>query len=113
MFEGKVAISNMLKDKAVIPDYDGVPTVVFTVPELARVGLLEHETRARGPDADVRYTDTSDWYSNYRVGETTAAVKILIDTATDRIVGAHMLGPEVRELINFGGFAMKLDLTTC
>lgn len=112
VFEGKVAVSNMLKDKTVVPNYDGMPTVVFTVPELARVGLLEHEAKARGLDVDVRYTDTSDWYSNYRVGETTAAVKIVIDRATDRIVGAHMLGPEYAELINFCGLAMKLDLTT-
>jgi len=112
VFEAKVATSNMLKNRTTVPDYDGVPTVVFTVPELARVGLLEADARARGIDIDVRYTDTSGWYSNYRVGETTAAVKILVDRATDRIVGAHMFGPEYGELINFCGLAMKLDLTT-
>jgi len=36
--------------------------------------------------------DTSGWYSNYRIGETTAAAKVLIDRSTDRIVGAHLLG---------------------
>ncbi len=112
VFEAKVATSNMLKNKTTVPDYDGVPTAVFTVPELARVGLLEADARARGIDIDVRSTDTSGWYSNYRVGETTAAVKILVDKATDRIVGAHMFGPEYGELINFCGLAMKLDLTT-
>jgi len=42
----------------------------------------------------VRYSDTSGWYSysNYRIGETTAAAKILIDRSSDRIVGAHLLG---------------------
>src|SRR5690606_25542573 len=94
------------------PDYSGVPTAVFTIPELARVGLLEHEARNRGLNVDVRFTDTSGWYSNYRVGETTAAVKILIDTATDTIVGAHMLGPDYAELINLCGLAMTLGLTT-
>jgi glutathione reductase (NADPH) len=112
VFEAKVATSNMLENKTTVPDYDGVPTAVFTVPELARVGLLEADARARGIDIDVRYTDTSGWYSNYRVGETTAAVKILVDKATDWIVGAHMFGPEYGELINFCGLAMKLDLTT-
>jgi glutathione reductase (NADPH) len=112
VFEGKVAASNMLKNNTTVPDYDGVPTAVFTVPELARVGLLEADARARGIDIDVRYTDTSGWYSNYRVGETTAAVKILVDNATDAIVGAHMLGPEYGELINLCGLAMQLGLTT-
>ncbi|MEO5723600.1 MAG: NAD(P)/FAD-dependent oxidoreductase, partial [Ilumatobacteraceae bacterium] len=94
------------------PDYNGIPTAVFTVPELARVGLLEADANASGIDLDVRYTDTSGWYSNYRIGETTAAVKILVDTATDTIVGAHMFGPEYGELINFCALAIKLQLTT-
>ncbi|MGH8826927.1 MAG: dihydrolipoyl dehydrogenase family protein, partial [Jiangellaceae bacterium] len=78
----------------------------------ARVGLLEQEAVDRGIDLDVRYTDTSGWYSNYRIAETTAAVKILIDRSNDLIVGAHLLGPEYGELINVIGLAMKLRLTT-
>jgi glutathione reductase (NADPH) len=112
VFEGKVAASNMLKGATVNPDYDGVPTAVFTIPELARVGLLEDDANAKGLDPDVRYHDTSGWYSNYRIGETTAATKILIDRSTDTIVGAHMLGPDYGELINFLGLAIKLQLTT-
>src|SRR5205085_1494457 len=112
VFEGKVATSNMLKRSRTVPDYNGVPTAVFTIPELARVGLLEAEARTQGIDLEVRYSDTSRWYSNYRVGETTAGVKILIDQSTDMIVGAHMLGPEYAELINFCALAMKLGLTT-
>ncbi len=112
VFEGKVAASNMLKNATTVPDYDGVPTAVFSVPELARVGLLEADATARGIHVDVRYTDTSSWYSNYRIGETVAAVKILVDTSTDTIVGAHMFGPEYAELINFCALAIKLRLTT-
>lgn len=112
VFEGKVAASNMLKATTTVPNYGGVPTVVFTIPELARVGMLEQEAKDQGIDVDVRYRDTSGWYSNYRIGETTAATKILIDRSSDRIVGAHLLGPEYAELINFLGLAMKLDLTT-
>ena len=112
VFEGKVAASNMLKDTTTVPDYTGVPTAVFTIPELVRVGLLEQEARDRGLDIDVRYRDTSGWYSNYRIGETTAATKILIDRATDTIVGAHLLGRGYGELINIVGLAMKINLTT-
>jgi glutathione reductase (NADPH) len=110
--EGKVAASNMLKGTTTVPDYTGVPTAVFTIPELTRVGLLEQDARDHGLDVEVRYNDTSGWYSNYRIGETTAAAKILIDRSSDRIVGAHLLGPEYGELINFLGLAIKLDLTT-
>lgn len=110
--EGKVAASNLLKGATVVPDYTGIPIVVFTVPELARVGMLEQDARARGIDIDVRYNDTSSWFSNYRTGESMAATKILVDRATDRIVGAHMFGPEYAEVINIIGLGMKLGLTT-
>jgi glutathione reductase (NADPH) len=112
VFEGKVAASNMLKGTTTVPDYTGVPTAVFTIPELTRVGLLEQQAREQGIDVDVRYRDTSSWYSNYRLGETTAATKILVDRSTDLVVGAHLLGPEYGELINVVGLAMKLGLTT-
>ncbi|MDE0777847.1 MAG: NAD(P)/FAD-dependent oxidoreductase [Nocardioides sp.] len=110
--EAKVAASNMLKGTTTTPDYTGIPTAVFTIPELARVGMLESEARAAGIDLAVRYSDTSGWYSNYRIGETTAAAKILIDTSTDQIVGAHLLGSEYGELINTLALAVKLGLTT-
>jgi len=110
--EAKVAASNMIKDTTTTPDYAGIPTAVFTIPELARVGMLESEARAAGIDLAVRYSDTSGWYSNYRIGETTAAAKILIDKANDQIVGAHLLGPEYGELVNTLGLAIKLGLTT-
>ena len=110
--EAKVAASNMLKGTTRIPDYTGIPTAVFTIPELARVGLLEAEARDQGIDLAVRYSDTSGWFSNYRIGESTAAAKILVDESTDRIVGAHLLGPEYGELINTLGLAIKTGLTT-
>ncbi len=112
VFEGKVAASNMVKSATNTPDYAGIATVVFTIPELARVGLLEADALDAGLDLDVRYTDTSGWYSNYRIGETTAAAKILIDRSSDTIVGAHMLGPGYAELINICALAIKLGLTT-
>ena len=67
VFEGKVAASNMLNATTTVPDFAGVPTAVFTIPELARVGMLEQEARDQGIDVDVRYSDTSGWYSNYRI----------------------------------------------
>lgn len=112
VFEGKVAASNMLKAQTTVPDYDGIATVVYTIPELARVGMLEADARQTGIDLDVRYRDTTGWYSNFRIGETTAATKILVDRSSDVIVGAHLFGPGYGELINFCALAIKLRLTT-
>jgi len=110
--EAKVAASNMLKGTTTTPDYTGIPTAVFTIPELVRVGMLEADATEHGIDLAVRYSDTSSWYSSYRIGETTSAAKILIDRSTDKIVGAHLLGPESGELANTLGLAIKLGLTT-
>lgn len=110
VIEGKVAASNMLKDTQTAPDYAGIPTAVFTVPEVARVGMLESEARDAGYDVDVRFTDTGDWYSNYRIGETSAAAKVLVDKSNGKILGAHLFGPEYGELINFFELAIKLGL---
>ena len=112
VIEGKVAASNMLGNKKIVPDYSGIPTVVFAVPELARVGLLEEEAHSQGLDIEVRYSDTGSWFSNYRIGETSAAAKILIDKSNGLVVGAHLFGPEYGELINFFGLAIKLGLTS-
>ncbi len=111
--EAKVAASNMLKTTTTAPDYMGIPTAVFTIPELVRVGMSEAEATAEeGIDLAVRFSDTSTWYSSYRIGETTSAVKILIDRTTDLIVGAHLLGPGSGELVNTLGLAIKVGLTT-
>jgi len=61
----------MIKGATTTPDYTGIPTAVFTIPELVRVGMLEAEATEHGIDLAVRYSDTSGWYSSYRVGETT------------------------------------------
>jgi len=112
VFEGKVAASNMLKGNKTKPDYRGVPSAVFTIPELARVGMLEEEAEEAGYNIRVAENDTGIWYSNLRVGETCAATRIIIDKDTDTILGAHLLGPEYGEIINFFGLAMRLSLTT-
>ena len=111
--EAKVAASNMLKATTTTPDYTGIPTAVFTIPELVRVGLSEAEaTATEGIDLAVRFSDTSSWYSSYRIGETTSAAKILIDRSTDLVVGAHLLGPGAGELVNTLGLAIKVGITT-
>lgn len=109
VFEGKIAASNMLKDKRTAPDYIGVPSVVFTIPELARVGLLEEEARERG-EVDVSFTDTSSWFSQKRLGESHAGAKIIAGEG-GQILGAHMFGPDAAEFINIFSLAIKLGLT--
>jgi glutathione reductase (NADPH) len=106
-YQGTIVASNLLKGNTRTPDYRGIPSVVFTVPPLARVGLTESQAGQRQLDLRVKTEDTSDWYSNRRVAETCAMYKVIVDSKTDRIVGAHLLGPHAEEVINLFGLAIR------
>jgi glutathione reductase (NADPH) len=108
--EGQVVAANLLEGNHEIPDYAGVPSAVFTIPELARVGLLEADAKAQNLDVEVKFTDMSDWYTVERIGETHAAAKVLIENGSGRIVGAHLLEPDASEVINIFGLAMRTGL---
>jgi glutathione reductase (NADPH) len=110
--DGRVVASNLLGGQRTPVDYSGVPSVVFTLPPLAAVGLGERE--ARDCDFDVRIScqRTPDWYSSRRVNEAAAGFKILADGASGRLLGAHLLGPGADELINVFALAIRGGLTT-
>jgi len=109
--EGGVVAQNLLRGNTQIPDFSGTPTVVYTIPPLARVGLLEREAREQGLRFHVRQEDTSGWYSSHRVGLTHTGAKALIEEDTGRILGAHVLGHGADEVINLFGLAMRAGLT--
>lgn len=106
-YEGRIVATNLLEGHRVTPDYDAIPSVAFTLPPLASVGLREEEARARGLRFTVRHEDTASWYSSRRLGEEFSAFKILVEEGTARILGAHLLGPHADETINLFALAMR------
>ncbi len=106
-YEGRVAAENILSGNRRKTRYEAIPTVVYTVPPLAAVGLQERAARERGLRFRVHREDTSGWYSSRRVGETCSGSKVLIEEGSDRILGAHLLGPQADELINLFTLAMR------
>ena len=111
-YEGKIAAENLLTGNHRRPNYDGIPTVVFTVPPLASVGLQESAARDRGLAFRVNHEDTSSWYSSRRVAERYSGFKTLIDEQTGRILGAHLLGPDAAEIIDIFALAIRKGLTS-
>ena len=91
--EGHVVASNLLHGNAATPDYGGVPSVVFTIPPLASVGLTEAEARRQGRRVRVACDQTGTWYSNRRIREHAGAFKTIVEDGTDRVLGAHVFGP--------------------
>ena len=65
--EGITAASNILKSNRKTPDYRGIPTVTFTIPPLASVGLTEEQVASKGLHFRVNKSETSGWYSSNRL----------------------------------------------
>jgi glutathione reductase (NADPH) len=110
-YEGRVIGANILEGTNTAIDYAAIPSVVFTIPPLARVGLGEGEARKAGLRFTTRYEDTSTWYSSRRVAERASAFKLLIEEDSHRLLGAHLLGPHADETINVFSLAIRLGVT--
>ncbi len=108
--EGLAAASNLLKGNHRQPNYLGVPTVVFTLPPLASVGLQEDEAAKQGLKFEVKHGDTSGWYSSRRIGLKYSGYKTLVEEDTGRILGAHLLGGHAEEVINIFALAIRTGL---
>lgn len=111
-FEAHVAASNLIRGNRRRIEYPPIPMVVFTQPPLASVGWQEEDARRQGLKVKINQARTSTWYSSRRVNEQASGYKVLIDADTDRIVGAHLLGPHADELVNLFALAMRAGLTT-
>ena len=110
--EAHAVVANLLEDKETTVDYTGIPSVVFTLPPLARVGLQEAEARAQGLRFRMKHESVPRWFTARRVNEPCYAFKVLVEEGSERILGAHLIGPEASEVINLFGFAMRNGLTT-
>lgn len=109
--DGKVVAGNLLEGNRHRPDYRGVPSVAFTLPPIAAVGLGEAEARAAGLRFRINREKVPDWYTARRVAETVYGFKTLVEEGTGRILGAHLVGPHADEVINVLGLAIRHGLT--
>jgi glutathione reductase (NADPH) len=110
-YDGGIVARNILEGNKHRPDYRYVPSVAFTIPPIAAVGLAEAEARAKGLKFRVRSEKVSDWYTALRLNESVYGFKILIEVGSDRILGAHLVGPHAEEVVNLFGVAIRHGLT--
>ena len=108
--QGGVAAANVLGGDRVF-DPAVTPSVAFTDPPLAGVGLIEAQAVAQGLAVSGSVVDTTGWASSRRVGARAAGAKVLVDKATGRVVGAHLLGHHAEDVINVFAVAMTAGLT--
>jgi len=94
-----VAVAEILAGQAGHVNYGAIPGVVYTWPEVAAVGQTEEELKAAGITYSVgKFPFTANGRAR-AIGETEGFVKILADKETDRILGAHIIGPDAGTLI--------------
>jgi glutathione reductase (NADPH) len=108
--EGEVVAANLLKGNHRKPDLAAAASIVFTLPSVASVGLLESAAKEQGLKFRVNHQDTSTWYSSRRLRAKHSAFKVLIEEGSDRILGAHVIGPHAEEQINLFTLAIRSEI---
>jgi dihydrolipoamide dehydrogenase len=94
-------------------EYDArcVPAVIFTSPEMASVGLLEAQAQEQGREVKVGTFPFAASGRAVSLMETDGFVKVIADAKTDELLGVHMIGPEVTELIAEAALAIEMGAT--
>ncbi len=109
--EEGVAVAEILAGKNPVLNYMSIPSVVYTFPEIASVGLSEKEAKDLGV---ITTTGSFPFGANSRAKcthEDVGFVKIVADAATDKIIGVHIIGPHASELIASGVLAIVNQMT--
>ncbi len=109
--DAKVVVGNLLDGNKHCPDYRAIPSVAFTIPPIASVGLSEEEARSGQLKFTIKSEQTSTWFTARRVAESVYGYKVMVEEETNLIIGAHLVGPHVDEVINLFGLAMRHGIT--
>ena len=111
---GRVAAANALAGDGTRParvDYTGLPSVVFTRPQLASAGPTEADARASGYDCACRVLDLADVPRALVNRDTRGAVKLVADAATGRVLGVHALADGAGEMMLAATYAIKAGMS--
>jgi len=109
--EGIVAVNNAL-DREMKMDYTAIPSAVFTDPEIGSVGMKESEAKERGMEVTVGRFPYGANGKALCMGEENGFVEVVVDKATDRVVGCSIVGAHATDLIGEVALAVKAGLTT-
>ena len=85
--------------------------MLFTIPPMATVGLSEAKAREEGLKFKMKSQKASDWFTARQAAEPVYGFKVLVDEATDLVLGAHLVGPHADETINLFALAIRHGLS--
>jgi len=109
--EAMVLSSNLFDGKDYSMDYADIPTAVFSHPNIGTVGLTEEAAREQFGEVDIYRSIFKPMKHTLTGRDEQTLMKLVVDKASDRVVGCHMVGPDAGELIQGMGVALKAGAT--
>ena len=109
--EAMVLINHLYAENNSAVDYTNIPTAVFSQPELATVGLNEEQAKLQYNEIEVYRSDFKPMFETLGQGSERTFIKIIVDKATDRVLGCHMVGHHAAEIIQGIAIALKAGAT--
>lgn len=109
--EGMALAKSLYGGRPTRVDYTGIPSCVFGQPNLATVGLTEEEARRQHMNIAVFTSRFTPMKQTLTSSDEKSFMKLLVDSASDRVIGAHMVGEEAGEIIQGVAIAMRAGAT--
>lgn len=109
--EGRTAATNAVQGDILEADLSTVPQVLFTTPEIARVGLTHRESLARGIACHVSRQDIRGASPGVATGEDAGYLKLVFESETERVLGVQMVSYAAAELIQLAALAVRARVT--
>ena len=110
--EARIVSLNIRNGNRTKMNFPPVPSVVFTIPQVASIGLTEAEAKRKGYDFVVEYKSVPHWFNAKHGNDEVYAYKTLVDRNRNIILGAHIISSEAGEMINLFVLALCGKLTT-
>jgi glutathione reductase (NADPH) len=109
--EGHAFADTVFGNRPTRVDHADIPTAVFSHPQVGTVGLTESEARAQYNHVDIYKTDFRPIKATMSGNQGRVLMKLVVDGATDRILGCHIVGPDAAELTQVIAIAVKMKAT--
>ncbi len=109
--EGTVFVNSVYKNTPTSIDYDIVPSAVFSQPPMASVGLTEDKAQERGKPFQVYESRFRPMRNILAERDEKTYLKVIVDTASRKVLGCHMIGPDAPEIIQGLGIALTCGAT--
>jgi len=109
--EAMCFVETAFRDNPTAPDHDLIATAVFSQPEIGTVGLPEHEAAAKYEDLEVYRASFRPMRNTLSGRDEKMLMKLIVDAASRKVIGAHIMGPDAGEMAQLLGISLKAGVT--